>query len=51
VSDHDKKLIHNSSAEFLTFHAQAGEQSIAARYADEAIELRPLPISSKGAQA
>ena len=34
-----KKLIRNSTAEFLIFTGQAGEQSIEARYADETIWL------------
>lgn len=32
---HDKKLIRNSTAEFLIFTAQAGEKSIEARYEDD----------------
>lgn len=32
-------LIRNSTAEFLMFTGQAGEQSIEARYADETIWL------------
>jgi len=32
-----KKLIRNSTAEFLIFTGQAGEQSIEARYEDETI--------------
>ncbi len=35
----DKKLIRNSTAEFLIFTGQAGEQSIEARYEDETIWL------------
>lgn len=35
----NKKLIRNSTAEFLVFTAQAGEQSIEARYEDETIWL------------
>lgn len=35
----DKKLIHNSTAEFLIFTGQAGEQSIETRYEDETISL------------
>ncbi len=34
-----KKLIRNSTAEFLIFTAQAGDQSIEARYADETLWL------------
>ncbi len=37
--NHDKKLISNSTAEFLIFTGQAGEQSIEARYEDETIWL------------
>lgn len=39
MTDHDKKLIRNSTAEFLIFTGQAGEQSIEARYEDETIWL------------
>lgn len=35
----DKKLIRNSTAEFLVFTAQAGEESIEARYEDESVWL------------
>jgi len=35
----EKKLIRNSTAEFLVFTGQAGEQSIEARYEDETIWL------------
>lgn len=35
----DKKLIRNSTAEFLIFTGQAGEQSIEARYEDETLWL------------
>lgn len=35
----DKKLIRNSTAEFLIFTGQAGEQSIEARYEDETVWL------------
>lgn len=34
-----RALIRNSTAEFLMFTAQSGEQSIEARYADETIWL------------
>ena len=34
----DKKLIRNSTAEFLIFTGQSGEQSIEARYEDETIQ-------------
>jgi hypothetical protein len=39
VSDGKKKLIRNSTAEFLIFTGQAGEQSIEARYEDETVWL------------
>tara|TARA_B100000989_G_C19531008_1_gene469863 strand:- start:1620 stop:2681 length:1062 start_codon:yes stop_codon:yes gene_type:complete len=35
----EKRLIRNSTAEFLTFVSQSGEQSIEARYEDETIWL------------
>ena len=35
----NKQLIRNSTAEFLTFTAQSGENSIEARYEDETIWL------------
>ena len=47
----NNKLIRNSTAEFLIFTAQAGEQRKAARYEADSVVLRPLPMSSKGAQA
>jgi hypothetical protein len=34
-----KKMIRNSTAEFLVFTSQAGEQSIEARYEDETVWL------------
>jgi hypothetical protein len=37
--DRSSKLIRNSTAEFLIFTAQAGEQSIEARYEDETVWL------------
>jgi len=37
--DKRKQLIRNSTAEFLIFTGQAGEQSIEARYEDETIWL------------
>jgi hypothetical protein len=37
--DKGKQLIRNSTAEFLIFTGQAGEQSIEARYEDETIWL------------
>lgn len=39
MSGADKKLIRNSTAEFLIFTGQAGEQSIEARYEDETVWL------------
>lgn len=39
MTDSNKKLIRNSTAEFLIFTAQAGEQSIEARYEDETVWL------------
>jgi hypothetical protein len=39
VSRDDKKLIRNSTAEFLIFTSQAGEQGIEARYEDETVWL------------
>ncbi|RJG02123.1 virulence RhuM family protein [Noviherbaspirillum sedimenti] len=39
MTGHDKKLIRNSTAEFLIFTGQAGEQSIEARYEDETVWL------------
>lgn len=39
MSNKEKKLIRNSTAEFLIFTSQAGEQSIAVRYEDETIWL------------
>lgn len=39
MTDRDKKLIRNSTAEFLIFTGQAGEQSIEARYENETIWL------------
>jgi len=39
MSDSEKKLIRNSTAEFLIFTGQAGEQSIEARYEDETVWL------------
>ncbi|MCJ8499519.1 virulence RhuM family protein [Desulfatitalea alkaliphila] len=39
MTDRDKKLIRNSTAEFLIFTGQAGEQNIEARYEDETIWL------------
>jgi len=37
MSDEKKRQIRNSTAEFLTFTAQSGEQSIEARYEDETV--------------
>lgn len=39
MNDGDKKLIRNSTAEFLIFTGQAGEQSIEARYENETVWL------------
>lgn len=39
MTDDRKKLIRNSTAEFLIFTGQAGEQSIEARYEDETVWL------------
>ncbi len=39
MSDNKTKLIRNSTAEFLIFTGQAGEQSIEARYEDETVWL------------
>jgi hypothetical protein len=39
MTDRSKKLIRNSTAEFLVFTGQSGEQSIEARYEDETIWL------------
>jgi hypothetical protein len=39
MTDRDKKLIRNSTAEFLIFTGQAGEQSIEARYENETVWL------------
>ncbi len=51
MTDGKRALIRNSSAELLIFTAQAGEQSIAARYEGKTVGLRPLRTPSKGAQA
>lgn len=39
MSNENNKLIRNSTAEFLMFTAQSGEQSIEARYEDETVWL------------
>jgi hypothetical protein len=39
MTDRPTKLIRNSTAEFLVFTGQAGEQSIEARYEDETVWL------------
>lgn len=39
MTDSDKKLIRNSTAEFLIFTGQSGEQSIEARYENETVWL------------
>jgi hypothetical protein len=41
-----KQLIRNSTAEFLTFTGQAGEQSIEARYEDETVWLTQKLIAT-----
>jgi Fic family protein len=50
-----ERLVHEHQAEYYQTlqqsTAQTGNQSIAVRYADELEELRPQPMSSKGAQA
>jgi hypothetical protein len=38
-SEKEKKMIRNSTAEFLIFTGQAGEQGIEARYEDETVWL------------
>ena len=45
MSDNDKKLIRNSTAEFLIFTGQAGEQSIEARYENETVWLTQKPMA------
>ena len=44
--DKGKQLIRNSTAEFLIFTGQAGEQSVAARYEDETIWLTQKLIAA-----
>ena len=39
MSEHETKLIRNSTADFLIFTAQAGEDSIEVRYEDETVWL------------
>lgn len=39
MADCNNKLMRNSTAEFLIFTGQAGEQSIDARYEDETVWL------------
>jgi len=39
MTGHEKKLMRNSTAEFLIFTSTAGEESIEVRYADETIWL------------
>lgn len=39
MDENKNKLIRNSTAEFLMFTTQAGEQSIEARYEDETVWL------------
>jgi len=46
MSKGDKKLIRNSTAEFLIFTGQTGEQSIEARYEDETVWLTQKLMAS-----
>ncbi|WP_292463307.1 virulence RhuM family protein [Methanolobus sp.] len=46
MSESSKKLIRNSTAEFLIFTGQAGEQSIEVRYEDETIWLSQKMIAT-----
>lgn len=46
MTDSDRKLIRNSTAEFLIFTGQAGEQSIEARYEDETVWLTQKLMSA-----
>jgi len=39
MTEHEKKLVRNSTAEFLIFISTAGEESIEVRYEDETIWL------------
>jgi len=39
MTEHEKKLVRNSTAEFLIFTSSAGEESIEVRYEDETIWL------------
>lgn len=39
MAGYDKKLIRNSTAEFLIFTGQASDQSIDARYEEESVRL------------
>ena len=39
MTEHEKKLVRNSTAEFLIFTSAAGEESIEVRYEDETIWL------------
>ncbi len=45
-NDKNKKLIRNSTAEFLIFTAQTGEQSIEVRYEDETVWLTQKMIAT-----
>jgi hypothetical protein len=45
MSNEYNKLIRNSTAEFLIFTAQSGEQSIEARYQDETVWLSQKPMA------
>ena len=46
MKEDKKKLIRNSTAEFLTFTAQSGEQNIEARYEDETVWLTQKLIAA-----
>jgi len=46
MNDGEKKLIRNSTAEFLIFTSQAGEQSIEARYEDDSVWLTQKLIAA-----
>lgn len=45
----DRPLIRNSTAEFMIFTGQAGEQSIEARYEDEPLWLTQKMMAQLGA--
>ena len=46
MSDKNEKMIRNSTAEFLIFTAQSGENSIEARYEDDTIWLSQKLMSA-----